>query len=150
MARSSYILRNNKKHKTANKYNEVLFINKVRFWPIIAHSGETYTFKWTNQNFLLRVRAFTCVGSPCMICGHLANIIYNDWSEFMIFHGDGTEKVTVMTKSMGQISKWIFFYEIKAFHWLMWLIYIHPKYIYNLVRAIITIDIATHHDSIPK
>ena len=35
---------------------------------------------------------FTCVGSPRMICGHLANRMYNDWSEFIIFHEGGTEQ----------------------------------------------------------
>ena len=27
-----------------------------------------------------------------MICGHLANGIYDDWSEFIIFRGGWTEK----------------------------------------------------------
>ena len=27
-----------------------------------------------------------------MIFGHLANKIYNDWSEFIICHGGGTKK----------------------------------------------------------
>ena len=27
-----------------------------------------------------------------MICGHLANRIYSDWSEFILFYGGGTEK----------------------------------------------------------
>ena len=40
----------------------------------------------------LGVRAFTCVGSPCIICGLVANRIYNDWSEFIIYHGGGTEQ----------------------------------------------------------
>ena len=28
----------------------------------------------------------------CMVCGHLANGICDDWSEFIIFRGGGTEK----------------------------------------------------------
>ena len=78
--------------------------------------------------------------------------MYNDWSEFILFHGGGTEKSDDDGQIHGTDFKVDFSYEIKAFHWSMWLIYIHPKYIYiyQLVRAIITIDITTHHDSISK
>ena len=69
-----------------------------------------------------------------MICGHLANRIYNDWSEFIIFHGGGTEKSDGDDQIHGTDFKVINV----------------TKYTYHLVRAIITIDISTHHNSIPK
>ena len=59
---------------------------------------------------------FMCVGSPCMICGHLANRIYNYWSEFIIFHGGGTEKSDGGDQIHGTDFKVDFFYEIKEFY----------------------------------